>query len=67
MMSENTITVARNLIERHQLRAAAVAQEHIEAARLAGDSADMQHWNDVAMAVAELRRARRRPGRPTRH
>ena len=67
MTSENPIQIARGLIERHQSRAAAVAQEHLEVARMAGDSAELQRWNQVALAVEQLRQSGPRRARPTRH
>lgn len=54
-MAADATQVARNLIDRHGLRAAAVAQEHASEAQLAGDTAGLAHWRSVQAAVAELR------------
>jgi hypothetical protein len=67
MTSDNPILIARGLIERHRLRAAAVAQQHLQTARQAGDPAELQRWSAVALAVEELRRTGRGRAQPTVH
>jgi hypothetical protein len=55
-MTVSATEVARMLIDRHGLRAGAVAQEHINEAQLGGDTAAHNHWSCVSVAVSELRR-----------
>jgi hypothetical protein len=50
------VTTARMLIERHGLRAAAVAQEYASEAQLGGEAMAMARWQAVQAAIAELRR-----------
>lgn len=54
MKAETEITVARALIHRHGLRAAAVATEHVAQARAQNDRETAAHWSGVARAVSEL-------------
>jgi len=56
MPVQNPVQVARMLIDRHGLRAGAVAEEHVNEAQVAGDNAALGHWSSVRAAVAELRR-----------
>lgn len=56
MGAEEPIRVARTLIERHGVRAAAVAEERAIEARLAGKAAELDLWQSVQLAIAELRR-----------
>ena len=56
MPVQSSVEVARMLIERHGLRAAAVAEEHAAEAQNAGDTASLGHWRSVQLAVSELRR-----------
>ncbi len=58
-MPNNALNTARQLIERHGLRAAAVAEEHAAEARVSGETAALDHWRAVAAAVAELKRTER--------
>jgi hypothetical protein len=67
MSTDNPILIARGLIERHGLRAVALAEERREEARLSGDTAALEHWSAVAAAAAELRRTGRRKVQPTVH
>lgn len=48
--------IAMNLMTVHGLRAQAVAHEHLDEARLKGDTADWERWQNVEAAIAELRR-----------
>jgi len=59
-MSQNPLHVARQLIERHGARAAAVAQEYASEAQLGGQTASADHWSSVLAAIAELKGAERR-------
>lgn len=52
------VRTARELIERYGLRAAAVAQQRAAEAQAAGELAELDHWETVASAIAELRRTR---------
>jgi triphosphoribosyl-dephospho-CoA synthetase len=54
MKAETEITVARALIHRHGLRAAAVAQEHVAEALAQGDREAASRWSNVRRAVSEL-------------
>ena len=53
---------ARNLMTVHGLRAQAVALEHIAEARQQGDTAGLERWQNVTMAISELRRSAARAG-----
>ncbi|MDA8049075.1 MAG: hypothetical protein M0002_03555 [Rhodospirillales bacterium] len=56
MQAEDPIGVARQVIERHGIRAAAVAEERATEARLAGNAAELDRWQSVQLLIAELRR-----------
>ena len=56
MQAEHPIRVARTLIDRHGVRAAAVAQQQANEAQLAGKIEDLDFWRAVESAIAELRR-----------
>lgn len=56
MQTEQPIELARMLIDRHGLRAAAVAEERATEAQLAGAAAEFDRWRSVQAAIAELRR-----------
>ena len=56
--THDPVQTARALMERYGLRAAAVAEQRVAEARLAGESDQLDHWQSVASAVAELRRSR---------
>lgn len=56
MQEPNRQHIARNLMTVHGLRAGAVAHEHIDEARRRGDTADLERWQDVEAAIAEMRR-----------
>ncbi len=53
------IQTARLLIDRHGLRAGAVATERASEAQLAGETAEFDRWRSVQSAIAELRRTAR--------
>lgn len=48
--------VALNLMTVHGLRAQAVAHEHLDEARTKGDTAELERWQNVEAAIAQLRR-----------
>jgi hypothetical protein len=56
MTLEDNKTIAQNMISRHGLRAQAVVQEHLAAARAQGSAAELARWEAVGAAIAELRR-----------
>jgi hypothetical protein len=55
MTGENTIELARALIQRHGMRAGAVAQEQAAEKQAHHDYEGAEHWQAVARAVTELR------------
>jgi hypothetical protein len=55
---------AQNLISIHGLRAQAVVQERTAEARLQGDTAGLERWQNVQAAISELRRTTPRIVRP---
>ncbi len=58
------VRIARQLMERHGLRASAVAHEYSDEARAAGDAAGLHRWTQVQTAIAELRNSERNPFLP---
>lgn len=67
-MQDDALATARLLLERHGLRAAAVAQEHAAEAQLAGDTNGLTRWRSVAVAIGEIRStAAKTPAAATRH
>jgi hypothetical protein len=62
MSSHDPVQTARALVERYGLRAAAIAEERAAEAQAAGETVELDHWRNVAAAVADLRRSR-----PTAH
>ena len=65
MATEHPIEIARMLIDRHGLRAGAVAQQRVEEARMAGRTDELDRWHSVQAAVAELRRTAHQGAAPT--
>jgi hypothetical protein len=59
MLAYENKQIARNLISVHGLRAQAVVQERITEARLAGDRAGLDRWQNVRAAIGELRQTGR--------
>jgi hypothetical protein len=55
---------AQNLIATHGLRAHAVVHERIAESRQQGDTAGLERWQDIKVAIDELRRTAPRPNRP---
>ncbi|MGH7080533.1 MAG: hypothetical protein ACREFU_20840 [Acetobacteraceae bacterium] len=56
MDREEPVRVARTLINRHGIRAEAVAGERILEARLSGNAAELDLWQAVQLAIAEFKR-----------
>jgi hypothetical protein len=56
--------IAQNLIAAHGLRANAVANERIAESRQQGDAAGLERWQNVKVAINELRRTAPRPNHP---
>ncbi len=65
MSMNDTLHTAQMLIDRHGLRAGAVATERASEAQLAGESAEFSRWQSVQAAISELRRTARRGAAPT--
>lgn len=65
MQTQDPIQVARMLIDRHGMRAGAVAEQRASEARLAGAVAELDHWSAVQAAIAELRRTAHQATAPT--
>jgi hypothetical protein len=59
MLAYENRQIARNLMSVHGLRAQAVVQERLAEARLAGDRAGLDRWQNVRAAIGELRQASR--------
>jgi hypothetical protein len=49
---------ALSMIERHGIRAQAVAEEHATEKLTVGDAEAAQHWHQIGLAIAELRAVR---------
>jgi hypothetical protein len=58
LSSHDPLRAARAMMERYGLRAAAMAEAHAAEAQAAGATAQVDHWQSVASAIAELRRTR---------
>lgn len=59
MAEQDPTQLARMLIDRHGLRAGAVAAEHAREAELAGEDSAITRWRAVQMAIMELKRTER--------
>jgi hypothetical protein len=55
MKADQEVSVARALIQRHGLQAAAVAQEHAQQSVARGDTEGAVGWRGVARAINQLR------------
>jgi hypothetical protein len=55
MKADREMTVARALIQRHGLQAAAVAQEHAQQSTATNDGEGATDWRGVVRAVNQLR------------
>jgi len=62
--AQDSIQIARNLIDRHGLRAGAVAEQAASEAQLAGQAAELDRWRSVQAAIAELRRTAHQGAKP---
>jgi hypothetical protein len=56
MRGQDIRNTARLMIERHGLRAQAVALEHVQEARGQGDPNVLDRWEAIYVAICELRR-----------
>jgi len=54
----DAIQAARAMMDRYGLRASAIAAERIAEAQVSGQTDRLDHWRQVAMAIAELGRTR---------
>jgi hypothetical protein len=59
MLAYENKRIARNIMSVHGLRAQALVEERIAEARLAGDRAGLDRWQNVRAAIGELRQTRR--------
>ena len=50
--------IARQIIARHGLHASAVAQEYAAQAKIQGDPAAWHRWQQVRLAIGEMRRCK---------
>nr|WP_294511280.1 hypothetical protein [uncultured Rhodopila sp.] len=55
MLAYENKLIARHIMSVHGLRAQAVVAERIAEARLAGDRAGLDRWQNVRAAIGELR------------
>jgi hypothetical protein len=58
MVMDEAKETAIALIQRHGMRAQAVAQEHAAEKQTSGDAEAAVHWRQIGLAIAELRAAR---------
>ena len=56
MAHQQAIETARMMIRMHGLRAQAIAQERASEMRQQGDTAGLDHWQQVHAAICELRK-----------
>jgi hypothetical protein len=56
MRTQDARETAQMMIRLHGLQAQAVAEEHAAELRLKGDTAGLDHWQQVHAAIRELRR-----------
>lgn len=56
MISHDHQQTALSMIEAHGLQAQAIANEHLLENRQRGDTAEIERWQDILAAIAELRR-----------
>jgi hypothetical protein len=59
MKPETEISLARALIHRHGVQAAAVAQEHVQQSQAQNDQEGAVGWAGVARAINQLRQESR--------
>jgi len=58
MMMDDAKETALAMIQRHGVRAQAVAQEHVAEKQTAGDAEAARNWQQISLAIAELRAQR---------
>ena len=58
MVMDDAKETALAMIQRHGVRAQAVAEEHAAQEQTAGDSEAARRWHQIGMAIAGLRVAR---------
>ncbi|MCC6720025.1 MAG: hypothetical protein IT555_19280 [Acetobacteraceae bacterium] len=56
MQFANACETARMMIQLHGLQAQAIAQRHVEEMRRQNDTAGLDRWSQVHVAICELRR-----------
>jgi hypothetical protein len=56
MPEQNSQQTARMMIQLHGLQAQAIAQERVLEMRQQGDTAGLDHWQQVYAAICEFRR-----------
>ncbi len=56
MNMSHPVNVARMMIQRHGLKAQAVAMTRVTEQRQHGDTAAQDHWEQIYAAICELRR-----------
>ncbi len=61
MTEPGPVRTAQQLIERHGLRASAVANQYADEARAGNDAVGLHRWRQVQSAIAELRNSERNP------
>ena len=59
MQYPNAKETARMMVRLHGLRAQAIAQERAAEMRQQGDTAGLDHWEQIHAAICELRRPHR--------
>jgi ferredoxin-NADP reductase len=59
MRSEEMMQTARSMIERHGLRAQAVALERASEMQVKGDTAEFARWRQIRDLICEFHRTRR--------
>jgi hypothetical protein len=55
---QDTMDAARAMIQRHGLKAQAVALERMQEMRVQGDTEGLDRWQSIYAAICELRRTR---------
>ncbi len=60
MRHQNAKETAQMMIRLHGLRAQAIAQERASEMRQQGDTAGLDHWQQIHAAICEMRRSTRR-------
>jgi len=58
MRNQDAKETARMMIRLHGLQAQAIAQERVAEMRQQGDTAGLDHWEQIHTAIREIRQAR---------